>query len=127
MAVSDAEGQVATPVTVIERSGRSKRDHQMICELVADYGVGVVVVGFPKSMDGSIGKAAQAVEREVGELSAVLAVPVLTHDERLTTVIAERSLAEAGLNAKARRQRVDMVAATVILQGWLDAVSQSRQ
>ncbi len=121
VAVSDAEGRVATPITVIERSGSRNRDHQRISELVAEYEAGVVVVGLPLSLDGSAGPAAQAAEQEVGELEAALAVPVLTHDERFTTAIAERALAESGLSGKARRQRVDMVAASVILQSWLDA------
>lgn len=121
VAVSDAEGRVSTPITVIERSGSRNRDHQRISELVAEYEAGVVVVGLPLSLDGSAGPAAQAAEQEVGELEAALAVPVFTHDERFTTAIAERALAESGLSGKARRQRVDMVAASVILQSWLDA------
>lgn len=121
VAVSDAEGRVATPITVIERSGSRNRDHQRISELVAEYEAGVVVVGLPLSLDGSAGPAAKAAEQEIGELEAALAVPVLTHDERFTTAIAERALAESGLSGKARRQRVDMVAASVILQSWLDA------
>lgn len=127
VAVSDAEGRVATPITVIERSGSRNRDHQRISELVAEYEAGVVVVGLPLSLDGSAGPAAQAAEQEVGELEAALAVPVFTHDERFTTAIAERALAESGLSGKARRQRVDMVAASVILQSWLDAAGSKGQ
>ncbi len=127
VAVSDAEGRVASPITVIERSGSRNRDHQRISELVAEYEAGVVVVGLPLSLDGSAGPAAQAAEQEVGELEAALAVPVFTHDERFTTAIAERALAESGLSGKARRQRVDMVAASVILQGWLDASGSKGQ
>ncbi|MDE0602770.1 MAG: Holliday junction resolvase RuvX [bacterium] len=127
VAVSDAEGRVATPITVIERSGSRNRDHQRISELVAEYEAGVVVVGLPLSLDSSTGPAAQAAEQEVGELEAALAVPVFTHDERFTTAIAERALAESGLSGKARRQRVDMVAASVILQSWLDASGSKGQ
>ena len=127
VAVSDAEGRVATPITVIERSGSRNRDHQRISELVAEYEAGVVVVGLPLSLDSSTGPAAQATEQEVGELEAALAVPVFAHDERFTTAIAERALAESGLSGKARRQRVDMVAASVILQGWLDASGSKGQ
>ncbi|MDE0236027.1 MAG: Holliday junction resolvase RuvX, partial [bacterium] len=113
--------------TVIERSGSRNRDHQRISELVAEYEAGVVVVGLPLSLDSSTGPAAQAAEQEVGELEAALAVPVFTHDERFTTAIAERALAESGLSGKARRQRVDMVAASVILQSWLDASGSKGQ
>lgn len=127
VAVSDAEGRVATPLTVIERSGSRNRDHQRISDLAVEYEAGVVVVGLPLSLDGSTGPAAQAAEHEVEELTAALAVPVLTHDERFTTAIAERALAESGLSGKARRQRVDMVAASVILQSWLDATGSKAQ
>ncbi|MCQ3811160.1 MAG: Holliday junction resolvase RuvX [Acidimicrobiia bacterium] len=124
VAVSDGEGRVATPLTVIERSGSRNRDHRQIADLVAEYEAEVVVVGLPLSLDGSAGPAARGAENEAQELEAALAVPVLTHDERLTTVIAERALAESGLSGKARRKRVDMVAASVILQGWLDVTGR---
>ena len=127
VAVSDAEGRVATPVTVVERSGSRNRDHQQIAELVAEYEAGVVVVGMPLSLDGSVGPAARGAEKEVQQLEMALGVPVLTHDERLTTVIAEQALAESGLSGKARRRRVDMVAASVILQGWLDVTNRKSQ
>ena len=127
VAVSDAEGRVATPLTVIERTGSPKRDHRQIADLVAEYGINVVVVGLPLSLDGSTGPAARGAENEAEQLKAALDVPVLTHDERLTTVIAEQALAESGLSAKARRKRVDMVAASVILQGWLDVAQRDSQ
>ena len=127
VAVSDAEGRVATPLTVIERTGSAKRDHRQIAELVAEYEVAVVVVGLPLSLDGSTGPAARGAEHEAQQLEAALGIPVLTHDERLTTVIAEQALAESGLSGKARRKRVDMVAASIILQGWLDATQRDSQ
>ncbi len=127
VAVSDGEGQLATPLTVIERSGSPKRDHRQIAELVAEYEAEVVVVGLPLSLDGTVGVAARGAESEAEQLKAALDVPVLTHDERLTTVIAERALAESGLSGKARRKRVDMVAASVILQGWLDVTRRGSQ
>ena len=127
VAVSDGAGRVATPLTVIERSGSRRRDHRQIADFVAEYEAEVVVVGLPLSLDGSAGPAARGAENEARELEAALAVPVLTHDERLTTVIAERALAESGLSREARRQRIDMVAASVILQGWLDAAGRGSQ
>ena len=127
VAVSDSDGRVATPVTVIKRTGSQNRDHQMIAELVDEYEAGVVVIGLPLSLDGEIGPAALGAQREAQQLESELGVPVLTHDERLTTVIAEQSLAESGLRGKARRRRVDMVAASVILQSWLDANDSKAQ
>ena len=121
VAVSDSEGRVATPVTVIKRSGSKSQDHQKIAEMVEEYEAQVVVVGLPLSLDGGTGPAAVGAQHEAQQLEAAVGVPVLTHDERLTTVIAEQALAESGLSGKARRRRVDMVAASVILQGWLDS------
>ncbi|MXW58751.1 MAG: Holliday junction resolvase RuvX [Acidimicrobiia bacterium] len=121
VAVSDSGGRVATPLTVIKRSGSRHQDHREIAELVEEYEAGVVVVGLPLSLDGGTGPAAIGAQDEAQQLESAVKVPVLTHDERLTTVIAEQSLAESGLSGKARRRRVDMVAASVILQGWLDA------
>ena len=127
VAVSDSGGRVATPLTVLERSGSRQRDHKAIAELVDEYEAGVVVVGMPLSLDGGTGPAARGAKHEAQQLGSALGVPVLTYDERLTTVIAEQALAEAGLSGKARRRRVDMVAASVILQGWLDAADQEAE
>ena len=80
-----------------------------------------VVVGLPRSLDGSQGVAAANVLDEIDQLRVALVVPVFTHDERLTTVTADRSLRGAGLDGRRRRKVVDQVAATVILQAWLDA------
>lgn len=127
VAVSDSDGRVATPLTVIKRSGSRNRDHQRIAELVEEYEARVVVVGLPLSLDGGAGPAAVGAQHEAQQLEAAVGVPVLTHDERLTTVIAEQALAESGLSGKARRRRVDMVAASVILQGWLDGTNSESQ
>jgi putative Holliday junction resolvase len=81
---------------------------------------GRVVVGLPLSMDGSIGRAAQAALTEAEQLATVVNVPVETYDERLTTVSADRALMEAKMRADARRRVVDKVAAAVMLQSWID-------
>jgi putative Holliday junction resolvase len=121
VAVSDRSGTIASPLTVLER-GRSRRDdHARIAELVRAEEVDCVVVGLPLSLSGADGPAAQAARAEAERLATVVGVPVETHDERLTTVTAERSMAAAGVRGPARRQRVDKVAAAVILQSWLDA------
>ncbi len=120
VAVSDRSGTVASPLDVILRTGSRLRDHDRIARLVADEDAEVIVVGLPLSMDGRLGPAAKAALAEVRVLGSVVGVPVLTHDERLTTVTAERSLREAGLDGRARRKVVDKVAAAVMLQAWLD-------
>lgn len=119
--VALSSGTLATPYEVIARSGDRRRDHRAIADLVAEAEAEVVVVGMPLSLDGSMGPAARAAAAEAAELAAVLTVPVETYDERLTTVTADRQLMEQGLDATARRRVVDKVAASILLQAWLDA------
>lgn len=120
VAVSDRSGTIASPLTVLQRSGRLRLDHERIKALVEEEEAVLVLVGLPLSMDGSVGKAAQAALREVQALATVVGVPVETFDERLTTVTADRMLMEFGMRAEDRRKVIDKVAAAVILQSWLD-------
>lgn len=121
VALSDSDGRLATPYEVVTRSGDRRRDHARITALVAEAEAEIVVVGLPLSLDGTVGAAAEGVQTEVAELRRLLPVSVETWDERLSTVEAERRLRSAGLRGKQRRRVVDQVAATVILQSWLDA------
>ena len=121
LALSDSGGLVATPLEVLERSGSEAQDHAAIAAVVAERQVEVVVVGLPLSLDGSTGPAARAARAEIGRLATVVGVPVETCDERLTTVAAERHLRSGEVKGPRRRQVVDMVAASVLLQSWLDA------
>lgn len=120
VAVSDPSGTVATPHTVLQRTGDRRADHRAVADLVRDLGAERVVVGLPLSLDGTTGPAARAVEEEVAALANVVGVPVETYDERLTTISAERPMRAAGMRAQSRRQVVDKVAAAVMLQSWLD-------
>ena len=120
VAVSDRSGTIATPLTVVARSGRVATDHARIAALVAEEEAERVVVGLPLSLDGRLGSAAKAAQGEIDLLAAVLPVPVESFDERLTTVTADRALMEAGMRAEGRRRVVDKVAAAVMLQAWLD-------
>lgn len=127
VAVSDSAGRVATPVQVVERPRDTARLHRQIAGLVADWEAELVLVGLPVDLAGHQGPAATGVLAERDELAAALPVPVEVHDERLTTRIAERSLREGGhLDGRARRKVVDMVAAAVILQDWLDRRAAAR-
>ena len=125
VAVSDSDGRLATPIEVVHRSGNRQAEHRALADLAEEWEVEAVVVGIPYSLDGSIGPMAQVMAAEAAELARVLGarlgVPVETYDERLTTVTAERTLSEQDLRAPQRRKVVDMVAAAVMLQGWLDA------
>ena len=96
-----------------------------ISESVTERGVGKVIVGLPRNMDGSYGPQAQKVSQFVENLRAKISVPVETWDERLTTVAAERAMLEGDLSRAQRKARRDKIAAQILLQGYLDAKAQS--
>jgi putative Holliday junction resolvase len=125
LATSDASATIATPLQVLNRSGSRLQDHQAIAAIVQEYEIDCVVVGMPLSMSGDVGAAAQAATVEVAQMTNVVGVPVLTYDERLTTVSAHQILQENNVNAKDRKLVVDKVAAAVMLQSWLDAQKQN--
>ncbi|MGQ0616033.1 MAG: Holliday junction resolvase RuvX [Acidimicrobiia bacterium] len=121
IAVSDGGGRVATPLATVERKGRDLAGvHRVLAELVAEWEAEIVVVGLPLSLDGTVGPAARAVLDEVDELARAVAVDVVTHDERLSTVTAHERLQAAGVAGRDRRRLVDRSAAAVFLQSWLD-------
>jgi len=142
VSVSDSLRVLATPHCVITRSGDSTADHRAIAEVVSEFGAGLVVVGLPLSLAGGKGPAASAALAQASELQRSLGVPVVLHDERLTTVEAERkrrsaretagvgrgarsrSQARPGPAHRDRRPGIDALAATVLLQSWLDANGQ---
>ncbi|TET37633.1 MAG: Holliday junction resolvase RuvX [Dehalococcoidia bacterium] len=119
VAIADPEGLLAIPLTVIERVGE-EADLEAILALANEHGVRRIVVGLPRSLDGSIGKQAERVLSFSKVLSQRTDVPVDTWDERLSTVAAERLLRDAGVKSDKRRARRDAMAAAIILQGYLD-------
>ena len=121
LAVSDLSGTIASPLMVLQRSKSRQHDLHEIARIAVEQAAEVIVIGLPLSMDGSQGKAAKAAIAEGRRLATLVDVPIEMHDERLTTVTAERSMLDAGLNAVERRKVVDKVAAAIMLQSWLDA------
>lgn len=121
VAVSDSAGALAMPIEVLDRLGDRRREHRAIADLVVEWEAEIVVVGLPYNMDGSTGSQARKYASEAKALGDTLDVPVVLYDERLTTVTAERNLMEQNMNAQERRRVVDKVAASVMLQSWLDA------
>ncbi len=121
IALSDSGGVVASPFAVLQRSRSRRHDLDEIAKLVSREEADVVVVGLPLSMSGEVGRAAKAAIELADQLATLVNVPVELHDERLTTVAADRSMLEAGLKAPERRKVVDKVAAALMLQSWLDA------
>lgn len=126
IAVSDRTGTIASPLTMLQRSGSVRRDHEAIRALVVEEEAEMLVVGLPLNMNGTSGPAAKAAIAEAEALATVVGVPVITFDERRTTVTADRALIEAGISAHARRKLVDKVAAAVLLQTWLDSRAGQR-
>jgi len=120
VAISDLSRSLAGSLEVIQRGSRQE-DFATVARLVEEYEVEKVVVGYPLSLDGMAGAQAERVERYAVGLAESLTVPVLLWDERFSTVSAERLMREAGLRSKKKRERIDAVAAAVILQDYLDS------
>jgi putative Holliday junction resolvase len=122
IALSDPTRSVASPHSVLARSGDAAADHRAIVAIAREADAATIVVGLPLSLSGGLGPAARATLAEVDELRATAGpdVTVVVHDERLTTVTAERALTEARMRRDARRRVVDKVAAAVMLQSWLE-------
>ncbi len=118
VAVSDPAGRVATPLKVLPAP--LSADVSVLKRLLEDYEVDVVVVGLPLSMSGTEGPQAASVRREIVKLARVLPLDWRFHDERLSSVAAERIMADAGADSRMRRGSVDMVAASIMLQSYLD-------
>jgi putative Holliday junction resolvase len=122
VAVCDAARTVATPLTTLARMGDRRREHEAIAALAAEHDATLVVVGLPLSLSGEQGPAARAVRSEVAGLRRRLpGIQVAVHDERLSTVTAQRSLRAGGVDGRRGRAVVDQLAAAVILQSYLDA------
>lgn len=120
VAVSDALGLTAQGVGVVERR-RDGREFEEIERLVREREIREIVVGLPRNMDGSIGPRGEICIAFAEALREKLHLPVHLWDERLTTVTAERTLLAADVSRKKRRQVVDKMAATIILQHYLDS------
>lgn len=122
VALSDPTGTIAFALETITTAGAAgRRAAERVADLCRRHDVALVVVGWPRNMDGSRGPAARLAEVFAGRLRAALLVPVELWDERLSTAAADRTLIEAGVRREERRHARDRVAAALILQGYLDA------
>lgn len=121
VALTDEQCLVAMPLLTIERMNR-RHDLDRIRELVAEHQVAALVVGVPYQLDGSTDQQAERALNFARRLERRMeGVPVITWDERLTTRQAERALLEGGVSRKGRRVVVDQLAATLILNSYLEA------
>lgn len=120
VAVSDPTGLIATPVGTITQRNIEKLADQ-IAEIAKEQGATEIVVGHPRNMDGSRGESARLSESFAELLVAKTGLPVKLWDERLTTASAIGFLNETNIRGKKRKEVVDTVAATLILQDYLDS------
>jgi putative Holliday junction resolvase len=120
VALSDPLGLTAQPLLVLERECEETDLHRLR-ELVEAHGVGAAVVGMPISLRGTEGPAQERMREFVRALADALPVPVVTWDERLSTVEAQRRMRAGGESQRSQRGVVDKVAAGIILQSYLDA------
>ncbi len=119
LALSDTSRSVATPMETLKRS-KFGVDAEKIEKIVAEHGVGAIVIGLPLNMDGSDGPSSQSARAFGRNLTARLNAPVVFWDERLSTVAVTRTLIDADASRRRRAEVVDKMAAAYILQGVLD-------
>jgi len=123
IAISDSGFSVATPVETIRRT-KFATDTERLRALIAERGIGGLVIGLPVNMDGSEGPRCQSVRQFAANLLARLDVPILFWDERWSTAAMTRAMLDADVSRRRRARAVDMMAAAYILQGALDALSR---
>ena len=118
VAVSDATASIAGETWVIHEKKQSQAAKAIISE-ASSRGVGVIVVGYPKNMNGTIGPRAEKSEQLADYLRGQCDIEVVLWDERMTTISASRILSDAGRRGKKRKNTIDAVAASIILESYL--------
>ena len=128
VAVSDQLLLTAQGVEIIRRKEENKLRQTLarIEELIVEYEVEKIVLGLPKNMNASEGMRVELTEEFKEKLERRTGLPVVMWDERLTTVAADKTMMEAGIRRENRKEYVDMIAAALILQGYLDSREKSQ-
>jgi len=124
VAVSDPTARVATPLKVLDVMPSA--DLSALRRIVEDYEAELLVVGLPLTMAGEEGPQAVRIREAAAAIGTALALRVVFQDERLSSAEAKRVMTEAGLNEKQKRGSVDMVAASILLQAYLDGTGPER-
>lgn len=128
LAISDEMKWIATPLPTLQAE---KKGEETVAKLFAfldqhsaenRYDLEKIIIGMPLMMNGTIGHLADEVKHFISLLQQKTTVPIITWDERLTTVMAERSLREASLSRKKRAKKVDSISALIILQNYLESI-----
>lgn len=123
VAISDPLGFTAQGVKTVYRKSK-KADIEELKQICKDYEVDTIVVGFPKNMNGTVGPQGEKVLSLCEFIKENIDLPIKMWDERLTTVAAHRAMLEADLSRAKRKKLVDKIAATYILQGYLDSIAK---
>ncbi|HMP38912.1 MAG TPA: Holliday junction resolvase RuvX [Roseiflexaceae bacterium] len=126
VAVSDPTRTLASPLTTLHAQPRSTV-FSRIRRLLEEQEATALVVGLPVSLNGAIGPQAREVQQFVEELRPLIEIPIHFVDERLTSVAADRMMSELGIRPEKRKERIDQVAASLILQDFLDADGRNRR
>ena len=122
VAASDELGWTAQGVETIRRDSENpESDWQKLNKLITELEINKVVVGLPKNMNGTIGPSGEACQQFAEEVKERFGLPVIMWDERLTTVAAEKMLIAADMSRKKRKKVIDKMAASMILQSYLDS------
>jgi len=126
LSVCDELGFTAQGLTTITRKNK-KKDMEEISSFVEKYNVEKIVIGFPVRLDGTEGIQCEKVNRFAGILEERFSMPVIKWDESLSTKEAERILIEANMSRKKKKGVIDKLAATIILQGYLDYLDRTKK
>ncbi|EQB88687.1 putative pre-16S rRNA nuclease [bioreactor metagenome] len=121
VAISDPLGFTAQGITTIKRKN-IEYDIEEVLKICKEYNVDTIISGMPKNMNGTIGTQGEKVMEFCDKLKENIEVPLKYWDERLTTVAAHKAMLEADLSRSKRKKIVDKIAATYILQGYLDSI-----
>lgn len=119
LALSDIRRSIATPLSTIERTKFSK-DVEKLKTIISSHKIGGLIIGYPINMDGSQGPRTQSTRTFVSNISKHFELPMLLWDERLSTMAVERMMVQADMSRQRRAELVDKLAASYMLQGYLD-------
>lgn len=121
VAISDITGTIATGVKTLRFEENKPEDClPLLSQIIDEYNVNAIVIGLPKNMNNTLGIAAERTESFVKRLNEVYELPIYMQDERLSSVTANNVLLQADVSRKKRKSKVDTIAATIILQNYLD-------
>ncbi|HHU42826.1 MAG: Holliday junction resolvase RuvX [Bacillota bacterium] len=124
IATSDPMSIIAGGYETFVRTKDLSRDMEHISRIIKEKECDTIVIGLPLNMDGTSGKRADMAREFAKKLEEYVNVPIVFQDERLSTVSAEKSLIESGMRREKRKKVIDKVAATIILQSYLDKINK---